>query len=165
MKQLLNDIIGFTKNLSQIDYLLYFAILVLIILVVSLIYIIKTEDEEETSTSIEIENEDINLNEIVSNIENTTPPTIEFTSYEKEQEDKAIISYDELVARSNSGAINYDEEEIINNEISVKKIDLENIIASNESKKEIIKEENKSFRYINEETFLDTLKTLSETLN
>lgn len=164
MKQLFSDIIGFVKNLSQVDLLLYFAILVLIILVVSLIYIIKTSDDEEEITE-SFNNEDIDLNEVVTNIENTDPPTIEFTSYEKEQEEKAIISYEELIAKNKSGAISYNEEEIENGEISIKKIDLDNIIVENEKE---IKEEidsTKLFKYANEEAFLSALKTLNELLN
>ena len=106
MKQLFTDIIGFVNNLSQVDLLLYFAILVLIILVVSLIYIIKTSDDEEEITE-GFNNEDIDLSEIVTNIENTDPPTIEFTSYEKEQEEKAIISYEELIAKNKNGHTMY----------------------------------------------------------
>lgn len=163
MKQLFSDIIGFTKNLTQVDLLLYFAILVLIILIVSLIYIIKNSDEEEIKE--EFNTEEIDLKEVVSNIENVEPPTIEFTSYEKDQEEKAIISYDELIAKNKSGTFQYNEEEIQNDEISIKKIDLDNIVASNEIAKEATISENKLFKYANEEAFLNALKALSELLN
>lgn len=166
MKQLFSDIIGFIKNLNQVDFLLYFAILVLIILVVSLIYIIKTSDEEEEEILVDelSNNEDIDISEIVTNIENTIPPAIEFTSYEKEQEEKAIISYEELLAKSKEGVISYNEEEIENTEISIKKIDLDNIIVENEEKKNI-ERNTKSTKYAEEEAFLQTLKQLSDLLN
>lgn len=163
MKQLCSDILGFTKNLTQVDLLLYFAILVLIILIVSLIYIIKNSALEEVIE--EDDSEDIDLKEIVTNIENTNTPTIEFTSYEKDQEEKAIISYDELIARNKTGNINYNEEEIINDEISVKKIDLDNIITLNEKKQEKNETSNKLFKYANEEAFLNALQALNELLN
>ena len=164
MKQLVSDIIGFIKNLNQVDFLLYFAILVLIILVVSLIYIIKTSDEEEEFEVEDLDDEDIDLSEIVTNIENTSPPAIEFTSYEKEQEEKAIISYEELLAKSKEGIVSYNEEEIENAEISIKKIDLDNIIIENETKKNV-ERNTKSTKYAEEEAFLQTLKQLSELLN
>lgn len=164
MKQLFSDIISFTKNLTQVDLLLYFAILVLIILIVSLIYIIKNSTEEEELKE-EFNTEDIDLKEVVSNIENVDPPNIEFTSYEKDQEEKAIISYDELIAKNKKGNIYYNEEEIQNDEISIKKIDLDNIIASNEIPKEALENEKKLFKYANEEAFLNALKALNELLN
>lgn len=165
MKQLFRDIIGFSKNLTQVDLLLYFAILVLIILVVSLIYIIKNSDEEEEIKE-ERNTADLDLKEVVSNIENTsTPNTIEFTSYEKDQEEKAIISYDELIARNKTGNINYDEEEILNDDISVKKIDLDNMVTFTEKAEEKNKTESRLFKYANEEAFLSALQALNELLN
>ena len=165
MKQLFRDIIGFSKILTQVDLLLYFAILVLIILVVSLIYIIKNSDEEEEIKE-ERNTADLDLKEVVSNIENTsTPNTIEFTSYEKDQEEKAIISYDELIARNKTGNINYDEEEILNDDISVKKIDLDNMVTFTEKEEAKPEKESKLFKYANEEAFLSALQALNELLN
>ena len=79
----------------------------LIILVVSLIYFIKinsNETDELTDNLVlnEIENvnknkdvKDPELNEIATALKNIKP--IDFTPYEKEEEEKAIISYDELM--------------------------------------------------------------------
>lgn len=164
MKQLFNDIFNLMKNMNQIDFLLYFAILVLIILVVSLIYIIKTTEDEEIVIDT-FNSEDIDLKEVVENIENTEPPTVEFTSYEKDQEEKAIISYDELIARSKTGTINYGEEEIIDDELTIKKIDLDSIVNNNEIEIQETKQENHLFKYTNEEAFLQALKQLNELLN
>ena len=110
MKQLLKDMLHFITGFNQMDLLLYFAVLILIILVVSLIYIIKTSDEEEEYTNPEegttlYNEEDVDLKEIITNIEESTPPVVEYTDYEKEQEEKAIISYDELLERSKMGMI------------------------------------------------------------
>lgn len=164
MKQLFNDIFNLMKNMNQIDFLLYFAILVLIILVVSLIYIIKTTEDEEIVIDT-FNSEDIDLKEVVENIENTEPPTVEFTSYEKDQEEKAIISYDELIARSKTGTINYGEEEVIDDELTIKKIDLDSIVNNNEIEIQETKQENHLFKYTNEEAFLQALKQLNELLN
>jgi hypothetical protein len=164
MKQLFSDIIGFMSNLDLIDFLLYLAVLVLVILVVSLIYVIKNEQAEEEVEEYSFNDEDIDLKEVVNNIENTTPDVAAFTNYEEEQEEKAIISYDELVARNKQGNINYNEEEVINNEVSVKKIDLDNIIKEDN---EIIKQNDTHlmFNYEKEEAFLESLKKLQELLN
>lgn len=164
MKQLFTDIFNLVKNMNQIDFLLYFAILILIILVVSLIYIIKTSEDEEVVIDT-FNPEDIDLKEVVENIENTEPPTVEFTIYERDQEEKAIISYDELIARSKTGTINYGEEEVIDDELTIKKIDLDSIVNSNEIEIQETKQENHLFKYTNEEAFLQALKQLNELLN
>ncbi len=162
MKQLFSDILGFIKSLNQLDLLLYVAIVILIILVVSLIYIIKTSEEEEEATTL-FNNEDIDLKEIVTTIENAEPKTVEFTSYEEEQEEKAIISYDELIKKKQAGTINYDKEELINNEVSIKKINL-NSLTTTDTKNETDKT-NSLFNFEKEEAFLETLKALNELLN
>lgn len=164
MKQLFSDIINLVKSMNHIDCLLYFSILVLIILIVSLIYIIKTSEDEEIVVDT-FNTEDIDLKEVVENIENTEPPTVEFTSYERDQEEKAIISYDELIARSKTGTINYGEEEVIDDELTIKKIDLDSIVNSNEIILEEKVQENHLFKYTNEEAFLQALKKLNELLN
>ncbi len=161
MKQTLMDIIGFLKDVSQIDFLLYFAILVLIILVVSLIYIIKNSDEEEVvkkDNNIS-SSDDLNLSEVVQNLENMPHSSVEMTNYEKEQEEKAIISYDELVQRNKNANINYNEEKILDDDISIKKINLDNIIEEKETDKPQL------MRYAEEEAFLKALKNLNELLN
>ena len=169
MKQLLKDILNLITSLNQMDLLLYFAVLILIILVVSLIYIIKTGDEE-----IVIEEEDENrtklynkeeedIKDIITNIENTAPPIVEFTEYEREQEEKAIISYDELLERSKKGTLSFATEEVANNEISIKKINLDKM--TNNSKIEEKQNTNSLFNYEKEEDFLKALKNLNELLN
>lgn len=166
MKQLLKDIIGLLTGLGKMDLLLYFAVLILIILVVSLIYIIKTSEEEEEpkeeGTTI-YNREDVDLKEIITNIENTNPALAEYTEYEQEQEEKAIISYDELIARSKTGTLNYDKEEVINNEVSIKKINLDKLANAQEEEK--ITKTNSLFNYEKEEAFLKALQSLSELLN
>ncbi len=166
MKQLFSDIAGFMTDLNHVDLLLYFAILILIILVVSLIYIIKNSDNDTEMTEMieETTKDEVDLNDIVTNIQNNEPSAIEFTSYEKDQEEKAIISYDELLEKNKQGKIVYDEEKISDDEVSIKKIDLDKIIKENmEEKKE--QTESKLFQYTNEEAFLKALNALNELLN
>ena len=163
MKQLFSDIIGFMKNLNPVDFLLYFSILILIILVVSLIYIIKTSDEEEKEV---FSAEEIDLKEVVNEIEESVPPNIPFTSYEKDQEEKAIISYEELLAKNKTGRINYNEEAVLEDDISVKKIDLDHIInAQKKIPEEQSRENSELFKFAEEEAFLKALKTLNKLLN
>ena len=95
---MISNVLLFLNSLSFIDYVFFFTVVFLIVLIVSLVYFIKTNEQimasdEETSDSD-------NLSSIVSKIQKEAKP-ITFTSYEKEQEDKAINSYDEL--KSNSG--------------------------------------------------------------
>lgn len=167
MKQLLKDAIGFITSLNQMDLLLYFAVLILIILVVSLIYIIKTSDEEELENpeaDKTIYNaEDIDLKEVITNIESSEPPIVEYTDYEREQEEKAIISYDELIERSKMGTVSYATEEVANKEVAIKKINLDKL--GEQKVKEETPKTNSLFHYEKEEAFLKALQSLNELLN
>lgn len=158
MKQIFKDILGLFMSITSIDLLLYFAVIVLIVLIVSLIYIIKTSDEEE---EIVLENEKEDLKSIVDTIENDKPAILELTDYEAEQEEKAIISYEELLAKNKSRNIHYEEESILNDEVTVKKIDLDALLDKP-------KEKMKStcfYNYEREEEFLKKLQTLSKLLS
>lgn len=157
--QIMKDMIGFISGLKGIDVLLYFAILVLIILIVSLIYIIKTGDEVEQLDMTEGKDTE-DLQSIVSTIEKNEPPTIELTDYEAEQEEKAIISYDELLEKNKLGSIHYAEEKVSNADISIKKIDLESLMEKPTYNKQTV-----FYNYEREEEFLKCLKALSKILD
>ena len=110
------------------------------------------------------------LEKITSRIEEEYKPiNVELTSYEQEQEDNAIISYDELLSnrdKNNNSGFSYDSKYKSDNDLSVKKIDLDNNVSSNE--KEEIPEEKvkvKLFNYEKEEAFLRTLKQLQSELS
>lgn len=172
MIQFIGDMISFLQSLSLIDYILYFAVLILIVLVISLIYIIKSENYEteeflEEIKPIEIkepEPNEINLEQIVNTIDENPKPLIDMTSYEEEQEEKAIISYEELINSAKQHPINYDEEELIDNEIKVKKINLEQL-TNTAIQEDMPKFNVKLFNYEREEAFLKALKQLNEILN
>lgn len=161
MKNLFLDIVSFLKSLTFIDYVLYFSILVLLILVVSLIYLLKTTDidEEELENT---NNDDFDIKEAAQKISQEKPQNIDLTQYEKEQEEKAIISYEELVNSIKKNKINYETNEMLGNEISVKKIDLDNLISEEQEEKDI---KVKVITYEHEEAFLETLKQLQKLLN
>lgn len=160
MKQIASDIIGLVKSINPIDLLLYFAVLVLIVLIVSLIYIIKTGDEEEQQ-EVDCKESTEDLKSIVKTLENEKPTVLELTDYEAEQEEKAIISYDELVAKNKTGKISFSEEKIKDDEITIKKINLDTLL---ENKNEEMKP-TCFYNYEREEEFLKKLKALNHLLS
>jgi len=104
----------------------------------------------------------IDLEAITKNIdENYKPINIKLTSYEQEQEDNAIISYEELLKQKTQTDISYDDSYIFDNEkIDIKKIDLEKEVEISEPKRLNISLMN----YEKEEEFLRTLRKLQENL-
>lgn len=150
---------SFFKNITFIDYIFFFSVIFLIILVVSLIYFIKVN--EDIIKSDESLSDPDNLKEIASNIKTEKKP-ITFTSYEKEQEDKAIISYDELLSNTGEFELNYLDEEV-KDDLTVKKVDLSNI--ANQSSQIVIEQKDvKLISLKKEEEFLQALKELQKTL-
>ena len=109
------------------------------------------------------ENDIDNLEDIKKNIEKDYKPVnIELTDYEKEQEESAIISYDELINNKDKFVVSYDKNYQNNNDdIVVKKIDL-----SSEGVHENIntKLDVKLMNYDKEEAFLKALKQLQSNL-
>ena len=87
---------------------------------------------------------------------------VSWTEYEKDQEEKAIISYDELLQKKNKYAINYEKEEVID-DLIVKKVNLNDLVNKNEEVE--IKEEVRVISYQKEEDFLSALKELNSLLN
>ena len=102
---MLKDIYNLLKNISFIDYVFFFSIVFLIILVVCLIYFIRINGKVVETSDI-LDDPD-NLKALAQEIESTPAKPINFTSYEKEQEEKAIISYDELLSNTGEYQINY----------------------------------------------------------
>ena len=184
------DLITLLSGFSIVDYILYFAVLALIILVVSLVYVIKNENGESEEVEMKREEnvdmfesspeeEEIDLKEIMNNINEKPEPLVDMTAYESEQEQRAIISYDELL-NYNRNHITYDDEELVDDVIPVKKIQstslelpkkLEEIedftLPEQEPKLEINAKtvEEKLFSYEKEEAFLKALKELNSLLN
>ena len=163
MGHFIKDIFSFLKTLSTIDFILYFAVLILMILIISLIYVVKNSEEGEKELTSD-EPELLDLQTIVDTIDENPQPVIDMTTYEAEQEEKAIISYDELIKSSKREPIHYAEEELVDNEIKVKKVNL-NQLTVPISTEELPKVEVKLFHYEKEEAFLNTLKQLNELLN
>lgn len=156
---MLTNIMSFFKNITFIDYIFFFSVILLIILIVSLIYFIKI-NEEIIKSDEEILDPD-NLKEISNKIESEKKP-ITFTSYEKEQEDKAIISYEELLNNTGEFELNYLDEEV-QDDLTVKKVDLSNI-ANQNSQIVIEQKEVQLMSLKKEEEFLKALKELQKSL-
>ena len=162
MKSIFLDIVSFLKSLSLIDYVLYFAILILIVLVVSLLYLLKTTgiDEEEIDSKDE---NDFDIKNAIEQISQEQPKNIDLTEYEKEQEEKAIIIYEELVNSIKRNKINYADESNDDN-ISIKKIDLDNLI-SDEVEEQSVDYSYKQINFQHEEKYLKELKELISLLD
>ena len=145
--------------LRLVDIIFFFAVLILMILIVTLIYFIKINNETEEKDLEETQEMKIakELRDSMKNIE----PTIKFTDYEKDQEDKAIISYDELLNKGNNYELNYEKEEM-HDDLSVKKVDLDNLVNKNNNTVSNIEVRLISFQ--KEEAFLEALKRLQKEL-
>lgn len=107
----------------------------------------------------------VDLESITKNIERDyKPANVELTSYEQEQEQNAIISYEELLKKKDNSHVTYDADYDAGIEgISVKKIDTDN--ASNKKEQEVPNEFHISLmNYEKEEAFLKALRQLQENL-
>lgn len=121
---------------------------------------INIEEEQYNDEDAEL----LDLKSLTKKLEeNNSKDRISFTEYEKDQEDKAIISYDELINKKNKYAINYEKEEMID-DLLVKKVNLNDLV----NKNEVIEEKSEDVRVISyqkEEAFLNALKELNSLLN
>lgn len=145
--------------LRLVDIIFFFAVLILMILIVTLIYFIKINNETEEKDLEETQEMKI-AKELKDSMKNSEP-TIKFTDYEKDQEDKAIISYDELLNKGNNYELNYEKEEM-HDDLSVKKVDLDNLVNKNNNTVSNIEVRLISFQ--KEEAFLEALKRLQKEL-
>lgn len=124
------------------------------------------KEKDEIVSKDETNQEMVDLQSITKDLENKqNEKTIDFTSYEAEQEEKAIISYDELLEASKKVSINYSEEKNID-DVLVKKVDLDNTgkIELDPIKKEL-NSKVELVSYEHEEDFLKALKQLQSLLN
>lgn len=192
MEQLLLNLYKNISSLSLVDIFFLVLFVVLIILVISLISILKHNNENnqikenieeipKPSIKTKVENlkenieeksiskDEIDLSSITKELEAIGKARINLTPYEEEQEEKAIISYDELLKTRSDLAINYQEEEQLD-DVLVKKVDMENMTSELDMSevREKIKEPNKApvvISYEKEEAFLESLKKLQQMLN
>lgn len=159
MKQLIHYIFNLIGKLSVVDMIVIIALMTFIILIISVIYLYKISSLEIIESEV---NDMLDLKEITKQIEESPKKrNIELTPYEKEQEEKAIISYDELLKSSNSMKINYDDEYDATG-VRVKKVDLKNIADYDETSTDT---DVHVISYKEEEAFLKALKKLKNMLS
>ena len=147
--------------LRFVDIVFFFAVLILMILVITLIYFINiNKNELKDNKHLEETTEMKIVKELKENMKKSEP-TINFTNYEKDQEDKAIISYDELLHKNTNYALNYEKEEM-HDDLLVKKVDLENLVSKSSVDAPSI--EVRVISFAKEEAFLEALKQLQKEL-
>ena len=165
--QVINDTISFIKTLSFVDIIFFFAVLTLMLLIITLIYFIRENKEEieypSNPDDHKPSSEIMDLKEITAAWENAEPSTINLNKYEEEQEEKAIISYEELLNHKNDFALNYSEEENVDGDLTIKKVDLDNLV--NHDIKLTPEFSVTVLSYEKEEAFLKALKALQQKLN
>ena len=137
---------------------------IIFLLLISIIVLNKVKNKERSMETINKAKKDmLDLEAITKNIETDYRPiNIELTSYEQEQENNAIISYEELVSNKDKRIVNYDDNYESDSEISVKKVDLSDKIGKNaipETKIEVT-----LMSYEKEEAFLKALRQLQSDL-
>ncbi len=195
MEQLLLNLYNDISALSFVDILFLILFVILVILVISLISVLKNSnrktkqdeiieipkiDEATTTEEVVKENmekktnsDELDLSSITKELENIRESNVKLTPYEEEQEEKAIISYDELLKTKSDLKINYQEEETLDN-VLVKKVDMENMTSEldmSEVREQIKKKEEETNKapvvisYEKEEAFLESLKKLQQMLN
>lgn len=150
-------------NIKLEDFIFITVVLLLIITSIVILLIIKNR-EKYMDTVNKAKRDMIDLEAITRNLEeNYQPPVIELTNYEREQEESAVISYDELLKRKTSNVVNYDDSFVNDAIVDVKKIDLRE---NNEQSSTMIntKIEVRLFDYEKEEAFLKALRQLQSDL-
>jgi hypothetical protein len=162
MKSVLEDLLGFIYLLSMGDYFFFIGTFLLIVLFIYIVYLIKCSDEE----SEDVLSDAFDIEQVQKSLEkNYKPEVIKLTSYEEEQENNAIISYEELISNKNKLNVGYDDEysyEGDGENLTVKKIEL---MKSKSSEIKEPKLEVKLMSYEKEEDFLRTLKELQSNLS
>ncbi len=158
--RIFSDIGNFLLALRFVDVVFFLAVLILMILVITLIYFIKINDGEFKKKTCE-ETAEMRIVRDLKDSMNGENKTVQFTDYEKEQENKAIISYDELVKKSNNYDLNYVEEKNID-DLTVKQVDLDNLF--NKKQENMASIEVRVISFAKEEAFLQALKQLQQEL-
>ncbi len=161
---------GLFKSFSWSDIFFFVVTLFLIIFLVYVYYLIKVEDDQEDIETAIAENkflkyeskhEDKPLSKIVDELEmNYHPQPIDLSDYEKEQENTAIISYQELLSRANNNIYYDDNYESGFDDVLIQKVD------NKESKTQELVDLPKAvmMSYESEEAFLSALKVLQKNL-
>lgn len=145
-----------------IDDLLFITVIVWMLLISIIILNFIKNKERSMSARLKSKKDMIDLEAITKNIEtNYKPAIIELTSYEQEQENNAIISYDELLKARGKDGVNYDNEFHNSSDIDIKKVNLSNKMGDAMPQTKI---EVSLMSYEKEEAFLKALRQLQNDL-
>ena len=162
-------LVNLLNNITSHDLLLFIVVISLIFISITMVYLVYSQNKQLTNELIKKDSktemqELKELSEQLANLPKTTN-NVDLTQFEKEQEEKAIISYDELLKNKNNVGIGYASTEL-KDDIEVKKIDLENtgFIELDPIKKEL-NSKISLVTYEHEEEFLKSLKQLQYLLN
>lgn len=173
-------LLNILQNLNEKDIVIMILLITLLIIIVILLTYIKLlKNKKESIEDITIKNDLVKPEDNASVTKELTEleteakeleqlakgHEVKMTPYEEEQEEKAIISYDELLQKSSNVSIGYssfsNEDDVV-----VKQVDLNN--TGKIELDPIQKELNSKVRIINyehEEEFLNALKQLKNMLN
>lgn len=161
MENVVLTIGGLLKTFKLSDAIFFIVTLGLVLLILYLVYLIKLDKEEKPEIKKEEPKEDKTLSEIVDELSTDYQPRpIDLSDYEKEQEDTAIISYEELLNRS-TGSIYYEDEydsgfdDIVVQKVDKEKSNTEELVGLPHAV---------MMSYEDEEKFLSLLKTLQKNL-
>ena len=162
------------ENIANSDVFVFIIIIFLLIVSMMMVYLVYSQNKQLTEELMlrdkknreAKENKELDLRELTKELENAPKEkNIELTDYEAEQEEKAIISYEELLSANQGQNINYsdfDETE----DVVVKKVDLANTGPMNLNEiREITEEAKEPVSYAHEEEVLESLKQLQSLLN
>lgn len=162
---------GLLKSFDWGDLFFFAVTILLIIFLVYVFYLIKTDETDEEDIEYMIKNNRAlskdkkdyskSLRTIVDELENDyKPQPIDMSEYEKEQEDTAIISYQELLSRANNNIYYDDDYDSGFDDVLVQKVD------NKESNTQELVDLPKAvmMSYESEEAFLSALKVLQKNL-
>ena len=143
-----------------------FITIVLLLILTSIVTLLTISYKEKYMDTLNKAKKDmIDLEAITKNLEdNYRPQVIELTNYEREQEESAVISYEELLKKKSSNVVNYDTSFVNDGAVEVKKVDLRENVEKEETYIPSQKIEVNLFDYEKEEAFLKALKQLQSDL-
>ena len=101
MKEVIKSMFEFIYTLSMGDYFFFIGTFLLIVLFIYVLYLIKLSEIEYEEGENIINEDGFDIESTIERIEKEyKPKTINLTSYEEEQENSAIISYEELIKKA-----------------------------------------------------------------
>ncbi len=121
----------------------------------------ESNDEKEIEEYNDEEGELLDLESLTKKLQDEKDEQVNISKYEKDQEEKAIISYDELLQKHNKYALNYEKEEVLD-DLIVKKVNLNDLVNTEEKDDSL---DVRVISYQKEEAFLSALKELNKLLN